>query len=263
MERSIGEVARMTGITARTLRHYDEIGLLVPARVSANGYRWYGRGELLRLQRILLLRDLQLSLPEIRAMLDAHDDVGFLRTHRERLQQERDRLGRVLETIDRTIDDLVGAGRLAEEEFFVGINRRTQELQEDLAARFGPGVHAHFEQAAAAMAGWTRLDHERAAERGRDLLRRLAAARERDLEPDHPEVLDLMTEHYEGVRVVWPADAAAYYALAEATSASPGQRAIIAEVDPELPEWLAQAIRCYAVQRLGYRSRRRSRDRTA
>lgn len=254
MERSIGDVARMTGITARTLRHYDEIGLLRPSRVSQNGYRWYKRRELLRLQRILLLRELQLPLPDIRALLDGDtDEVTFLHQHRERLKAERSRLDQVIGTIDRTIDDLQGSRRLEDEEFFVGLRRRTRELEADLASRFGPGVHAHFDHAEAATLAWTRREHERAAEQGRELLRRLAAARDSGQEPDHHEVLDLMAEHYEGVRALWPADAAAYYALAEATLDNPQQRVMIAEVDPELPSWLAEAIRAYATHRLGYR----------
>ena len=255
MERSIGDVARMTGVTARTLRHYDEVGLLRPSRVSANGYRWYGRPELRRLQRILLLRDLQLSLPDIQALLDDEtDEVTFLRNHRERLRAERSRLDQVIGTVDRTIDELQGARELEDEEFFIGLKRRTRELEADLAARFGPGVHTHFDHAEAATATWTRQDHEQAAMRGRDLLRRLAAARGAGLEPDHDDVLDLVVEHYEGVRALWPADAATYHALAEAILNNSQQHAMIADIDPELPEWLAEAIRAYAAHRLGYHS---------
>jgi DNA-binding transcriptional MerR regulator len=255
MERSIGDVARMTGVTARTLRHYDDIGLLRPSRVSTNGYRWYGRDELRRLQRILLLRELQLPLPDIRVILEGEvDEVAFLRRHREHLHVERARLGQVIGTIDRTIDDLQGTRSLEDEEFFVGLRKRTRELEDDLAERFGSGVHAHFDDAHAANSTWTRRDHEAAAERGRDLLRRLAAARTAGRRPDDHDVLDLMVEHYEGVRAIWPADAAAYHALAEVTLHNPQQRAMVADVDPELPSWLAQAIREYAVRRLGHRA---------
>ena len=62
---SIQEIARLVGTTSRTLRHYDEIGLLPPARIAANGYRHYDEAALVRLQRILLLRELGLGLPAI------------------------------------------------------------------------------------------------------------------------------------------------------------------------------------------------------
>ena len=62
-DRSIQDIARLAGTTSRTLRHYDDIGLLEPSRIGANGYRYYDQHALVRLQRILLLRDLGLGLP--------------------------------------------------------------------------------------------------------------------------------------------------------------------------------------------------------
>ena len=59
---SIQEVARLTGVTSRTLRHYDAIGLLTPASVGTGGVRWYGERELVRLQRVLVLRGLGVPL---------------------------------------------------------------------------------------------------------------------------------------------------------------------------------------------------------
>jgi DNA-binding transcriptional MerR regulator len=86
MSWSIQQVARLSGVTARTLRYYDEIGLLRPARVGANGYRYYDREQLLRLQQILLLRELGLDLTTIRGVADAeHDPVETLRHHHRRL----------------------------------------------------------------------------------------------------------------------------------------------------------------------------------
>ena len=107
MEWSIVDVARMSGITSRTLRHYDDIGLLRPAGTGSNGYRRYGQDELLRLQRILVLRELGLGLPEIAAVVDERRDrVEALREHHERLLAERDRLSRVAATVARTIAEL-------------------------------------------------------------------------------------------------------------------------------------------------------------
>jgi DNA-binding transcriptional MerR regulator len=85
---SIAAVARMSGVTARTLRHYDAVGLLPPAWVAADGRRHYGRKELLRLQRILLLRELGLGLPAIAAALArGTGDTAVLRAHRDRVQE--------------------------------------------------------------------------------------------------------------------------------------------------------------------------------
>ncbi|MFE5483391.1 MerR family transcriptional regulator [Streptomyces sp. NPDC056527] len=107
MDWPIAEVARMSGVTARTLRHYDETGLLPPARIGANGHRYYEEPQLLRLQQILVLRALGVGLPEIgRILSEQVDAVDALRGHHRRLLAERDRLGALAGTVSRTIAEL-------------------------------------------------------------------------------------------------------------------------------------------------------------
>ncbi|MFF9395563.1 MerR family transcriptional regulator [Streptomyces griseoluteus] len=107
MDWPIAEVARMSGVTARTLRHYDEIGLLAPARTGTNGHRYYEEFQLLRLQQILVLRALGLGLPEIgRVLAEQVDEVAALRGHHQRLLAERDRLDALADTVSRTIAEL-------------------------------------------------------------------------------------------------------------------------------------------------------------
>ncbi|WP_331749714.1 MULTISPECIES: MerR family transcriptional regulator [unclassified Streptomyces] len=107
MDWPIAEVARMSGVTARTLRHYDEIGLLPPARIGANGHRYYEERQLLLLQQILVLRALGVGLPEIgRILAEQIDEVEALRGHHRRLLAERDRLEALAGTVSRTIAEL-------------------------------------------------------------------------------------------------------------------------------------------------------------
>jgi DNA-binding transcriptional MerR regulator len=118
---SIAEVARMSGVTSRTLRHYDAIGLLRPARVAADGRRHYGRGELLRLQRILLLRELGVGLPAIaEALAGDGDEIAVLRRHRDWLEGERGRLARLVGTVEKTIASLEGGEQMSAEDMFAG-----------------------------------------------------------------------------------------------------------------------------------------------
>jgi DNA-binding transcriptional MerR regulator len=96
----------MSGVSSRTLRFYDEIRLLPPAGMRANGYRYYEEDELLRLQQILVLRELDLGLGEIAAILDQQrDPLMALRGHHQRLLRERDRLDQVARSVARTIDE--------------------------------------------------------------------------------------------------------------------------------------------------------------
>ncbi|MEU8226838.1 MerR family transcriptional regulator [Kribbella sp. NPDC048915] len=254
MERTVSEVARLAGVSVRTLRHYDAIGLLPPGRVAANGYRYYGRAELLRLQRILLLRELGVPLPGIARILDEQEEeVTALAGHREQLLQERQRLDAVLGAIDRTVAALSGDETVVDDEFFAGLSAARSRLRDDLAERYGEGAAEGFEKAVRETAGWTREDYERLGDEGRRLLLRMAAARDRGVQPDSPEGLELIELHYQGVLELWPATPSSYYGLADLIVDNADQRAIVELVDRDLPEWLAAGIRAYAMQRLGYR----------
>jgi DNA-binding transcriptional MerR regulator len=89
--RTVKELAQLSGVSTRTLHFYDQIGLLKPASIGENGYRYYGQEELLLLQQILFFRKLGLPLAEIqRAVSDpAFDRVATLRAHRERKRSKR------------------------------------------------------------------------------------------------------------------------------------------------------------------------------
>src|SRR3954449_6757387 len=91
MEWPISELARASGTTTRTLRHYGDLGLLTPSRIAGNGYRFYDEDGLLRLQRILLLRYLGLSLATIGEVLAGEQDAeAALVVHLDLLKQERE-----------------------------------------------------------------------------------------------------------------------------------------------------------------------------
>jgi DNA-binding transcriptional MerR regulator/ADP-ribose pyrophosphatase YjhB (NUDIX family) len=120
---SIQEVARTSGVTARTLRYYDEIGLLEPACIGRNGYRYYEREQLLRLQHILLLREMGLDLATIRGSVDAErDPVQALHRHQVELLAERDRLDRVAATVAATIRHLQQGTDMPAENLFEAIS---------------------------------------------------------------------------------------------------------------------------------------------
>ncbi|MEU1123874.1 TipAS antibiotic-recognition domain-containing protein [Streptomyces sp. NPDC005899] len=104
MEWSIQEIARRASTTSRTLRHYGDLGLLTPSRIGANGYRYYDQDALVRLQRVLLLRELGLSLSAIRDVLEGQRDTSAaLRAHLCLLEQERERIGRQIASVRTTL----------------------------------------------------------------------------------------------------------------------------------------------------------------
>lgn len=98
---TVGELARLTGVTVRALHHYDEIGLVRPSQRTAAGYRLYGDADVLRLHQVLLFRELGLPLEEIAAAIDeAGGQEEFLRRHREVLVTRRARLDAMLAALD-------------------------------------------------------------------------------------------------------------------------------------------------------------------
>ena len=109
MEYTVQALSRLAGVTTRTLRWYDEIGLLKPSRVGDNGYRYYGPAEVDRLQDILFYRALGVGLAQIRACLDdpAFDRLAALRRHLAALELERYRLENLIRSVQDTIDAMV------------------------------------------------------------------------------------------------------------------------------------------------------------
>jgi MerR family transcriptional regulator, thiopeptide resistance regulator len=127
-ELTVKQLAAISGVTVRTLHHYDEIGLLKPASVGANGYRYYGRPELLRLQRILFQRELGVPLNEIGELLELEekDQLGAMLQHRERLRVEGARLAVLIDTIDRTIASIRGETNMSSAELYKGFSPEKQ-----------------------------------------------------------------------------------------------------------------------------------------
>ena len=108
-------------MTTRTLRYYDAIGLLHPAWVGGNGYRWYERAQLLRLQRILLLRELGLGLPAIAEVLAGEEDPATaLRVHLQLLEGEQQRIDRQIESVQTTLQKIEGGEELMAQEALDG-----------------------------------------------------------------------------------------------------------------------------------------------
>ncbi|GAH55302.1 unnamed protein product, partial [marine sediment metagenome] len=134
MNYTIKEIAGLAGVTTRTLRYYDQIGLLPPAEIGGNGYRYYNQDSLLKLQQILFFRELDVPLNEIQQIMirPGFDLEGALEDHRARLQKRSQRLETLITTIDQTIANLHGDRKMTAEELFEGFDESQyeQEVQE-------------------------------------------------------------------------------------------------------------------------------------
>ncbi len=160
---TVKQVAKLSGVSVRTLHHYDEIGLLKPACVGANGYRYYGRDELLRLQQVLFHRELGFSLEEIGRVLDAagFDRVAALKAHRGRLAADVARYRRLMKTIDQTLAALEGEQAMDEKGIYAGFDfdpKKQAAREARLIERFGEGVRPAIEKSLEILAQTSKAD---------------------------------------------------------------------------------------------------------
>jgi DNA-binding transcriptional MerR regulator len=252
---SIQQVARVSGVTARTLRYYDEIGLLRPARIAANGYRHYEQQQLLRLQQILLLRDLGMDLTAVAAVVDgASDQVEALRAHHRRLLVERSRLDRLAKTVADTITHLEKGTDMAAEEIFDGFRftRDTIEEFEALAVqRTGQTEQPHFAEIKRRTAGWTDEQFRQVERDGADIERRLLALMRDGVAPDDESVLDVLDDDVATQGQLLTLNREDYAQLGRAFAAAPELRAHLDAQDPRLADFMCDAMVAYAASRMG------------
>ncbi|MGQ4729082.1 MerR family transcriptional regulator [Streptomyces sp. Ju416(a)] len=253
MDWPISEVARMSGVTARTLRHYDEIGLLPPARIGSNGHRYYEEHQLLLLQQILVLRELGVGLPEIgRVLADQIDTVEALRGHHRRLLAERDRLDALAGTVSRTIAELEQSRKDGTpmtainrpENLFEGI----QPSQYEGNLRDFPALAEEAGRRAAAM---TPADIE-AGQRERTALmirlaEHMAGGAPADAEPVQAEI----DAQYRALTCLHAVSADEYRAAGRSCVENEDWCAAYEAIAPGLAEYQRDAIEVYAASRLG------------
>ena len=129
--RTIGEVAELAGVSVRTLRHYDELGLLQPSARSEAGYRLYEHADLDRLQEILIWRQLGFPLADIKAMLEApgHDRAHAIRRQRELAERERERLIAVIRALDAALEAHEKGTHPREDAMFEGFDHERYEAE--------------------------------------------------------------------------------------------------------------------------------------
>ena len=133
MEYTVQKLGKMAGVSTRTLRYYDEIGILKPARINTSGYRIYGQKEVDRLQQILFYRELGVSLESIREIVTApsFDGAKALREHREKLLEKREQLDSLIANVDKTIALTEGRSKMNDKEKFEGFKQKLIDENEE------------------------------------------------------------------------------------------------------------------------------------
>lgn len=193
--RTVGDVARMAGITVRTLHHYDEIGLLRPSERRPNGYRAYTDADIGRLQQILTYRELDLGLDEIERLLDEPaSTIEALRNARERIDQRLLRLHRIAAGLDAAIDaESRGTTMTPEEKLRVFGDFDPDEYAEEVEERWG-GTDAYAESVRRANS-YTAEDWKRHQAEADAINQGLLALMAEGVAPDSDRAVALVDEH--------------------------------------------------------------------
>jgi MerR family transcriptional regulator, thiopeptide resistance regulator len=249
---SIAQVARMSKVTSRTLRHYDSIGLLAPAWVGDNGYRYYEKEQVHRLQQILLLRDMGLGLDSVAEVLSGkHDQLDVLRNHYRWLVEERERLGRLASTVSRTIAELYGGDEMKMEELFDGLDAEKQKRYEaELVERYGDGVKEHIESSKQRWVGKTKADADQFMQEWQDIVTEGTRLFQEGKAIDAPETQELIDRHYRWICLSWTPNRESYTGLGDLYLEDERFRVQLDVQAEGVAQWARDAMAHYAQTRL-------------
>ena len=136
MEYTVRKLAQLAGVSPRTLRYYDEIGILKPARINSSGYRLYGEAEVDRLQQILFYHELGMDLGSVKAVITSpsFDRAKALREHRQGLLERRSRLDLLIANVNKSIAAIEGGVAMSDKEKFRGF---IKGLVDENEAKYG------------------------------------------------------------------------------------------------------------------------------
>lgn len=240
---TVRQLARLAGVSVRTLHHYDAIGLLSPPRDPSNGYRRYDQASLLRLQQILFLRELGLSLDEIGAVLDRPDFdlLHALEQHRQALRERQDRLARLAQTVERTIQHLRGELEMSSEELFAGFTPEQEAAYEEEAAqRWGE------EQVRESNRLWRSYSDEKKRailQEGQAIYRGLIAAMPQG--PTSAVAQDGVRRWHEYMKYFYEPSPEMLLGLGDLYNEDPAFNATFTKMHPDLASFMREAIRHY------------------
>ncbi len=247
MSYTINQLAKLAGVSVRTLHFYDAKGLLKPSHVRPNGYRVYEERELLLLQQVLFFRELDFSIDEIGQIMGKKDfDMrNALLEHRKLIELKRDRLAGLLQTIDITIKKMDDKKDIKEEELYGAFSEdEMNQYKAEAKARWG-NTDA-WKQSQERTKNWTKEDYARIQAEGESLMREIAANMGKGATSG--DVQKLIGKHYRALRTFYEPNLEMYRGLADMYVADPRFAAYFQKFDKDLPEFMQSAMYVYCEQ---------------
>ncbi len=240
---TVKQLSKIAGITPRTIHYYDEIGLLKPSRVGDNSYRYYGNESLLRLQQILLYRELDMPLEAIKGILDRpdFDVVRSLEGHKKELHNRMTRVERLITTVDYTITRLKGKTEMSKKQLFEGFSDEQQAEYEKEAIRlYDPET---VKASSRKWKSYTAADKQRISEEGNAVYTDMLLAMPKGpSSSDAQAVVERWRRHLE---YFWVPNDKQLLGLANLYIDDPRFKANFDKIDPHLAEFMREAVTVY------------------
>lgn len=252
MAYTVKELAQISGVSIRTLHWYDESGLLKPAYIGSNGYRYYEEEQLLILQQILFFRELGFELKKIRQIIKRSDfdKLLALTSHRQVLKKSLEQTKKLLKTIDNTIEHLKGTKKMKEKELFSGFSKEQQaEYERQIIERFGDQAKAQIEESKQNAKKWSKADEENLKKECIDICKELTCLLEQNFKAGTKEVQDVIRRHHVWLSNFWTPTKESYAGHGQFIVDSDLRKAY--EIyHTRLPEFIAEAMQVFADKEL-------------
>jgi DNA-binding transcriptional MerR regulator len=239
---TVKQLSTLAGVSVRTLHYYDEIDLLKPSSVGQNGYRYYDDQALFRLQQILFYRELDVDLPQIKAILDDpdFDVVTALQQHRAALQTRMDRLQTLVQTVDTTILHHLGEVNMSKQRLFKGFSAEQQKQYEAEAEKqWGPSVR----ETVKLWNSYSKEQQDAIMQEGSQIYLDVVAHMSQG--PTSPAVQAILERWHQHLRYFYEPTLEVLGGLGNAYNDHPDFNATFTAIHPDLPPFLQKAIQHY------------------
>ncbi len=251
MAYTVNKLAKLSGVSVRTLHFYDEIGLLKPAYYGENNYRYYEEAQLLMLQQILFYRGLGFQLSDIQRIISSpdFDKVAALQSHRKILEKNLDQTKILIETVDKTIAHLRGKEPMKLEDIFHGFNAEKQKLYENFLVDSGVSQDV-INKSKDKIKNWTKEQWMENKREGDKIHLDLVSAINNHLDPSSPEVQKLIKKHYQMTTIFWTPTREGYIGLSQFYCSHPDFVKFYDGIHPKLLKFLVEAMKIFAEHNL-------------
>lgn len=246
---TVKELAKLSGVTGRTLRYYDEIGLLKPAcKGEDNQYRYYGETELLTLQQILFFRSLGFSLTHIKRVMssDNFDKIEALVQHKLTLKKRIEKMQTLIKTVDKTLLHLKREITMKDIEMYDGFDMDKQIEYENYLKEKCPGSEAILDGSWIKAKNLSKTDWKKMQDAAQEINVELVEAIKQGLNPGDKAVQAIIQKHYDWICFFWVPNADTYVGLSKMYEDHPEFRAFYTAPHPDLLNFIVKAISIFA-----------------